>query len=191
MLPGPDTHAFEKNLKRIATKGVVSLFNAITKHKRSEEGRGSIDKIKKAEKGKKADFLDILSKSADASTSKKTSTTSSDRKSDDIPKEAAPPPQTSKWSALKDDFMLGAKMKDWDKDSVSASEDGMDGDDGFDIDEDELHEVREAGQDDITEGKTGLKFNPNQPNPNAPKKARGNGKGKKGAKKGGKKPARR
>ncbi|KAJ8354101.1 hypothetical protein SKAU_G00216680 [Synaphobranchus kaupii] len=63
----------ERNLQRIATRGMVQLFNAVRKHQKNME-----EKVK--EVGQAAE-------------------------------------ETPAWSVLKEDFMMGASMKDWDKDS--------------------------------------------------------------------------
>ncbi|KAK2815405.1 hypothetical protein Q5P01_025872 [Channa striata] len=103
----------ERALQRIATRGVVQLFNAVRKHQKTME-----DKVKEAggserKKAKilssvsKKDFIDVLRRSeggsGDLEKTKKNTTASAEEK--------------PAWSVLRDDFMMGATMKDWDKDS--------------------------------------------------------------------------
>lgn len=103
----------EKRLVRTATRGVVQLFNAVREQQKTlktqlNKAGLSVTKRDKVYKNLDKDaFLQVLQ-------SKKT-------RSND------PPPPTNlkikaedddgTWSVLKDNFMMGAKMKDWDKDS--------------------------------------------------------------------------
>ncbi len=139
----------ERTHRRIATRGVVALFNAISKHRadaeakileREEEkkrraaaiddmnGGGNVLKKRKKESEEnnnsattKHEFLDMIKKS---SVTTKTvvggSTTAKVVRSDDpaVPiKQQNGPTSTSSvgWNALKDDFMMNSKLKDWDK----------------------------------------------------------------------------
>ena len=120
----------ERTHRRIATRGVVALFNAISKHRaavaaeaaaKEEEKRrlreeGALIRKKNEEEKavvstSKIGFLDMIKKSA--STSKGES--SGDKKSDSKA-------STVGWSALKDDYMMGSKLKDWDKMSDDESD---------------------------------------------------------------------
>ncbi|XP_067366066.1 RRP15-like protein isoform X2 [Channa argus] len=103
----------EKTLQRIATRGVVQLFNAVRKHQKTME-----DKVKEAggserKKAKilssvsKKDFIDVLRRTEEGSKD-------SDKKKKNTASLAEEKPG---WSVLRDDFMMGATMKDWDKDS--------------------------------------------------------------------------
>jgi len=93
---------FEKSLQKIATRGVVQLFNAVRKHQKSLDEKmtkaktiGKQDKVMKDIN--KGEFLDMLN---DNNTKAKKA-----KKEEDKPA----------WDVLKDDFMLGEGMKDWDK----------------------------------------------------------------------------
>ncbi|XP_048007791.1 RRP15-like protein isoform X2 [Megalobrama amblycephala] len=103
----------ERNLQRIATRGVVQLFNALKKHQKNvdermkEVGGSERKKSKILSSVSKKDFIDVL-RGADvarASTAKK----------EKVPVEVKV--ENPSWSVLKDDFMMGASMKDWDKES--------------------------------------------------------------------------
>ncbi|XP_062584565.1 RRP15-like protein [Saccostrea cucullata] len=102
--PNPLDRERERKLQRIAQRGVVQLFNAVRKQQKvldekMKEVGSSETKREKVEKSMtKGKFLDIL-KSAESKPEQV-----------EIKKE-------EKWSALRDDFMMGAKMKDWDKES--------------------------------------------------------------------------
>ncbi|KAM4040290.1 RRP15-like protein [Anomaloglossus baeobatrachus] len=101
----------ERSLQRIATRGVVQLFNAVKTHqsnvkeKIKEAGHSERKKSKMMMSVSKRDFIDVLR--------------GKESKSDTAePKKAAPKTQkASDWNILRDDFMMGASMKDWDKDS--------------------------------------------------------------------------
>ncbi|XP_074662125.1 RRP15-like protein [Tubulanus polymorphus] len=96
----------ERNLQRIATRGIVQLFNAVKKQQKLVEEKlsdaGPLEHRKdKAMKAiTKGAFLDVL-RGTEVRTVK------------DVEKESQEP----SWKILRDDFMMGAKMKDWDKDS--------------------------------------------------------------------------
>jgi len=122
----------ERMLQKIATKGVVQLFNAVRqqqmeiKKKLSEAGPLERKREQVFKSIDKNAFLDVLmggSKSIPV---------------DNAVKSEKPVEQTNDkdqdhkmWSVLRDDFVMGAKLKDWDKkneeDDSSAPED-MDSD---------------------------------------------------------------
>uniref|UniRef100_A0A3Q3W3L8 RRP15-like protein n=1 Tax=Mola mola TaxID=94237 RepID=A0A3Q3W3L8_MOLML len=90
----------ERALQRIATRGVVQLFNAVRKHQKTvEENVKEVDgserkKAKLLSSVSKKDFIDVLRRTEEGAAEEKPA-----------------------WSVLRDDFMMGATMKDWDKDS--------------------------------------------------------------------------
>ncbi|KAE8288326.1 RRP15-like protein Ribosomal RNA-processing protein 15 [Larimichthys crocea] len=101
----------ERALQRIATRGVVQLFNAVRKHQKTiddqvkEVGGSERKKAKLLSSVSKKDFIDVLRRT-DGKQERKTE------------KDAAPAAEEKPaWSVLRDDFMMGATMKDWDKDS--------------------------------------------------------------------------
>ncbi|KAG8443765.1 hypothetical protein GDO86_009083 [Hymenochirus boettgeri] len=106
----------ERNLQRIATRGVVQLFNAVKTHQgnmseKIKDVQGSERKRSKLMSSvSKKDFIDVLrgkeSKSDKATTAKQGAKKVS-KKTEEEPG----------WNILRDDFMMGATMKDWDKDS--------------------------------------------------------------------------
>ncbi|KAK7147926.1 hypothetical protein R3I94_010448 [Phoxinus phoxinus] len=104
----------ERNLQRVATRGVVQLFNALKKHQKNvdekmkEAGGSERKKSKVLSTVSKKDFIDVLRGAdvAHASTMKKEKVRPAEVKVED-----------PSWSVLKDDFMMGASMKDWDKES--------------------------------------------------------------------------
>eukprot|EP00557_Chaetoceros_sp_GSL56_P005675 CAMPEP_0176498630 /NCGR_PEP_ID=MMETSP0200_2-20121128/12436_1 /TAXON_ID=947934 /ORGANISM="Chaetoceros sp., Strain GSL56" /LENGTH=372 /DNA_ID=CAMNT_0017896875 /DNA_START=28 /DNA_END=1142 /DNA_ORIENTATION=- len=103
--------------RRVATRGVVALFNAITQHQQ-QKSQQQADVSTKSKKNidiksmSKHGFLDML---------KKTSSTSKDptSKQESNSKENNASNQNKKnskgWNALKDDFLMNKKLKDWDK----------------------------------------------------------------------------
>jgi len=109
----------ERKHRRVATRGVVGLFNAIAQHQKKQEGVTAITKSV----GPKSDvktmtkhgFLDMIKSSA---TGKKATEGTSNYSSNKEESSSKP-----KWNALKDDFMMGSKLKDWDKESSEEEED--------------------------------------------------------------------
>ncbi|KAM3873574.1 RRP15-like protein [Diretmus argenteus] len=101
----------EKNLQRIATRGVVQLFNAVRKHQKTikekvkEVGGSERKKAKILSLVSKKDFIDVLRRTDGGVTVKTEKQT------------AAGADEKPNWSVLRDDFMMGASMKDWDKES--------------------------------------------------------------------------
>ncbi|XP_069897582.1 RRP15-like protein [Dipodomys merriami] len=103
----------ERNLQRIATRGVVQLFNAVQKHQKNvdekvKEAGGSIRKqAKLVSTVSKKDFISVL-RGMDGNTNEK----NPKAKQSEVKSEEGPG-----WTILRDDFMMGASMKDWDKES--------------------------------------------------------------------------
>ncbi|XP_040841617.1 RRP15-like protein isoform X2 [Ochotona curzoniae] len=108
----------ERNLQRIATRGVVQLFNAVQKHQKNvdekvKEAGGSIRKrAKLISTVSKKDFISVL-RGMDGRANEK----SSAGKNSKANQPEAKPEETPGWTILRDDFMMGASMKDWDKES--------------------------------------------------------------------------
>ncbi|POM72954.1 Hypothetical protein PHPALM_10250 [Phytophthora palmivora] len=87
-VPDHTTAVQDRKLRMIATKGVVALFNAIEKHQH-QSGKKEEKEDKKVKEMSKDKFLGLL-KAQHKTTDK------------------------SSWSVVQDDFMMGAKLKDWD-----------------------------------------------------------------------------
>lgn len=127
--PSVKTYRYEKNLKKIATKGVVALFNAVAEAQRLQEevvAKNSATSNLKNAKGEnmnKSEFLDMLSKQTGADSNKEkasygdaTSSAGSTAGSDARP------------SYLRDDFMKGASIKHWDQEDSEADDNEDDSD---------------------------------------------------------------
>jgi len=108
----------EKTLTKIATRGVVTFFNTVREHQKDmktklKEAGGSIRKQEKVYKNlDKNSFVQMLtgkSVSQSEPSAKKAKIDVKDEENEDVDKPS--------WNILRDDFMLGAKMKDWDKES--------------------------------------------------------------------------
>lgn len=101
----------ERALQRIATRGVVQLFNAVRKHQKTmddkvkEVGGSERKKAKLFCAVSKKDFIDVLRREEEGV-----------RATGKTEKDAATVEKPA-WSVLSDDFMMGATMKDWDKNS--------------------------------------------------------------------------
>jgi hypothetical protein len=103
----------ERTHRRVATRGVVALFNAIAQHQKKNEAQepaqSSSSKSKEEVKRmSKHGFLDMIKTAAAAKTN------------EEELKQTKDSTQTPKWNALQDDYMLNSKLKDWDK--VSSDE---------------------------------------------------------------------
>eukprot|EP01122_Echinamoeba_exundans_P002339 TRINITY_DN12282_c0_g1_i1.p1 TRINITY_DN12282_c0_g1~~TRINITY_DN12282_c0_g1_i1.p1 ORF type:complete len:375 (-),score=122.42 TRINITY_DN12282_c0_g1_i1:17-1102(-) len=116
----------EARLRKIGTKGVVKLFNAIrTAQKLDQIETVSTKTQKKKEKGEnmsKEKFLEILQRdrniSADEAQKMLTGEApAADPVSTKVKSETAQSSSSggSSWKVLRDDYLLGARMKDWDK----------------------------------------------------------------------------
>ncbi|NP_001088396.1 ribosomal RNA processing 15 homolog S homeolog [Xenopus laevis] len=106
----------ERNMQRIATRGVVQLFNAVRTHqsnvndKLKDAGRSERKRSKLMSSVSKRDFIDVLR----GKESKGEQTTAMKKGVKKVTVKAENEPG---WNILRDDFMMGASMKDWDKDS--------------------------------------------------------------------------
>ena len=114
--------ARERKLAKIATRGVVQLFNAVREQQKSlkvqlDEAGKSIRKREKVFKNiDREGFLDVLDGGGGMKRRRKEAD-----KCQGLPKEAVKeePVEESSWKILRDDFMMGTKLKDWDKASDS------------------------------------------------------------------------
>ncbi|KAL6108651.1 rrp15 [Pungitius sinensis] len=110
----------ERALQRIATRGVVQLFNAVRKHQKTidikvkEVGGSERKKAKLLSSVTKKDFIDVLRGTEGGSARNTAEDTTVDLAE-----------KQSSWSVLSDDFMMGATMKDWDKDSDREEDDAV------------------------------------------------------------------
>jgi len=112
----------ERFHRRMATRGVVALFNAITQHQRSTSNTDDDDTTSGLSKRKgeppskmtKHGFLDKIKAAAMKTGSGDTRNEVGDRKEK----------KTSSWGALKDDYMLN--KKNWDEESSDEESDGDD-----------------------------------------------------------------
>ncbi|KAL0269769.1 UNVERIFIED_CONTAM: hypothetical protein PYX00_007393 [Menopon gallinae] len=111
----------ERNLSKIATRGVVQLFNAVRQQQTSIEKQMKEKKLTESKREKilksidRKAFLDALSGTVNISLSKDAG--------DDVMKTEIKEEDTDNeengekpsWEVLRNDFMMGAKLKDWDK----------------------------------------------------------------------------
>merc|ERR1719209_2803973 len=118
---------FERSLTRIATRGVIQLFNAVSKHQKEtkdkikKEGKSEFKKDAILKSVSKGDFIDLLK---DTNTVAKPTAGKEEKKKQQQQQQQQqqPLPVTeSTWKILRDDFMMtkGKSMKDWDKESDS------------------------------------------------------------------------
>ena len=150
VIPSVFQNDYEKSLKKVATRGVIALFNAIAQSKRDdiEEGdaesskygrndvgegndrAGQISDIKEMTQSK---FIDLLTKNSNESDSgrvssiarKKTGSTAS--KSNERQKERGKPLETT-WGVLNDEYMLNKSnsLRKWDNALYSSGDDDDD-----------------------------------------------------------------
>ncbi|XP_039916485.1 RRP15-like protein [Hirundo rustica] len=108
----------ERNLQRIATRGVVQLFNAVRMHQKKMEeevkkaGSSERKRAKLMSSVSKRDFIDVLRNMDGAKGGKNPAGKATKSKQGEVKSEEGP-----EWNILRDDFMMGASMKDWDKES--------------------------------------------------------------------------
>lgn len=102
----PQHDPFEKTMLKIATKGVVTLFNAVSQQQKTIS-KEEADKTKKGKEKQQAladlrgpGFLEVLKSTAAAPTPTISSRAKKDNK---------------QWKVLSENYMMGAKMKDWEK----------------------------------------------------------------------------
>jgi hypothetical protein len=154
----------ERVHRRVATRGVVALFNAITQHQHQKKQQAVTDPTttNKSAQGKKPmtkyGFLELIKNSAkgggDATDEVTTNTNHEEKRSmnskvnlskvDEMNRKKVDSKNKKGWNALKDDFMMNSKLKDWDKelsDDESIEDDdhvnGVDGDDDGFMDDDD------------------------------------------------------
>lgn len=108
-------------LSKIATKGVVQLFNAVKQqqkdihHKLEDAGPLEVKRDKVLKNIDKRQFLNVLM--GDKSQAVKESSINANNF--EVRKDEVKEPS---WGILRDDFMMGAKLKDWDKDLENENE---------------------------------------------------------------------
>ena len=111
--------ARERRLAKVATRGVVQLFNAVREQQKSIKsqldvaGKSTVKRDKVFKSIDKEGFLEVLSGSKrrlERGKESKAKVPKTEIKQEDDDDE-------STWKILRDDYMMGAKMKDWDKDS--------------------------------------------------------------------------
>jgi hypothetical protein len=104
----------EKQLSRLATRGVVQFFNAVRDHQKTLKTELSAvgGSVRKREK--------VMRQMADRQGFMETLEKNDKRPSKGIPlqsQEVKQEQEESSWNILREDFMMGAKMRDWDKES--------------------------------------------------------------------------
>ena len=112
--------ARERRLAKVATRGVVQLFNAVREQQKSIKsqldvaGKSTVKRDKVFKSIDKEGFLEVLSGSKrrlERGKESKAKVPKTEIKQEDDDDDE------STWKILRDDYMMGAKMKDWDKDS--------------------------------------------------------------------------
>nr|CAD7194616.1 unnamed protein product [Timema douglasi] len=112
----------EKTLGKIATKGVVQLFNAVRQQQKSIDNKmkkagSSIRKQEQVMKSiDKNTFLDILMGSKGSKSELVDNSVKQESSFKGEVKDKKDSSSTPVWNVLRDDFMMGAKLKNWDKD---------------------------------------------------------------------------
>lgn len=109
----------ERTLQKIATKGVVQLFNAVKMQQKDvtkkleEAGPLEVRKEKALKSIDKRAFLDVLMGEKSERVDEHIETTKIENRLTN---------QDTTWSVLKEDFMMGAKLKNWDKELETEEE---------------------------------------------------------------------
>jgi hypothetical protein len=120
---------WETKLRKIATKGVVQLFNALNKQQKlaakTKSDPKQIDKLTKEKflallKASKQNPLSAADVPRLLHPTAKSTVLEQNKKRNCISEEKNEPP---KWEVLRDDYLLGAKMRDWNKPNSETNED--------------------------------------------------------------------
>jgi hypothetical protein len=117
----------ESKLRKVATRGVVKLFNAIKTHQKTVSDPIGVTRSVTDEATKKK-FMDTLKKGGNKSTSSTSPAGANEDHDSDLEtpskslpsksqKKSTPGSSAPAWDVLRDDYLLGAKMKDWNKES--------------------------------------------------------------------------
>ncbi|RUS83047.1 hypothetical protein EGW08_009186, partial [Elysia chlorotica] len=115
----------EAKLRKLATQGMVQLFRSVNEHQKvmrdrlSTVGTSEIKKDKVMAGFTKGKFLDLLK-----------GKNGSEQKLQDDHNDGG------KWKILQDDYMMGASMKDWDKEGSDGDQSTDDSDPNEPMDED-------------------------------------------------------
>ncbi|GBG26173.1 RRP15-like protein [Hondaea fermentalgiana] len=123
--------AFERQLRKIATKGVVMLFNTINTHQNKKRALTEDKNDSSKKKGinvkgaSKDSFLDMLKQGA----TKKAPATS-DVEDEEVDEDGPATEAGAGWGVMRDDYMIGAKLSDYGK--AEAGEE-LDDDEGAEI----------------------------------------------------------
>lgn len=109
----------ERTLQKIATKGVVQLFNAVKMQQKdiskqlNEAGPLEVRKEKVLKNIDKRAFLDVLMGEKSSIVDEQLVKTKEQNKKQLVQKTQGKKEES--WNVLRDDFLMSAKMKDWDK----------------------------------------------------------------------------
>lgn len=124
--PALSNSELEVNLRKIGTRGIVKLFNAIKEHQKLVPLAPEAER-ERSDKATKQRFMDTLQKklaknSANDGLSDDEAPTQNKKAKDAAAsssnsKSPAGPGAGRSWEVLRDDYMLGAKMRDWNKES--------------------------------------------------------------------------
>ena len=118
----------ERRLVRVATRGVVQLFNAVQQQRRTLRQQAAIEEkdradlagsTKQAAEMSKEGFMQLI---RTAPSVERPEEQRSSVRAEGGPK-AANGERAGGWSVLKDDYMLGGKLTDWDKQVDDSDED--------------------------------------------------------------------
>jgi len=148
--PGHSNPEKERSLRKLATKGVVALFNAVAEAQRvqrdlDEEVGGSSSFTKKEEKAaalakvdikkmSKSNFLDLLTGGETGKKAAKSAPADEDEEDEDSDSDGQDPAgRGARWGALRDDYIQEDEgvLRNWNK-SEGGAAGGSDGEEGGD-----------------------------------------------------------
>jgi len=135
VLPTRGNAPKEAALKRIATRGVVKLLNAVSQHQKNvsekmkeEKTEAGKDRVE-SKVAKPSNFMELLKRKRPEEGKKKKAKGVG---KEEIKEEEEEEEENAKWKVLREDFMMGSSMKDWDKVESGKDEDSEDDDDDDD-----------------------------------------------------------
>lgn len=137
LYPQSVTDTKEKDLVKLATRGVVKLFNAVSKAQKVQASADGRDARVVAKQSKAAFLAEVKGSGTSVAVGNKRRLPSSSEPPFKFETSESQNQSTSRWSVVKDDFMIGKqKLKDWDKDEEMGDVAGEQTSNGIDDDSD-------------------------------------------------------
>ncbi|KAL5477326.1 hypothetical protein EMCRGX_G024115 [Ephydatia muelleri] len=128
VLPAAASLDQERKLQRIATRGVVELFNAVSKQQKEieekldEAGSSERKKTKVLSAVNKGSFVSLLKGSKKQRQQDESQSSKRKEEAEEAQGDEGDDSKPS-WNVLRKDYMMGSKLRDWDKSRKEEAED--------------------------------------------------------------------